>query len=127
MATYVGIFREEKELEIGIAKLEEIRSHVKLAGAKGTKAYNPGWHMCRDLRNMLICSEAIARSALSRKESRGAHSRLDYTETDEAVWGKVNTACSLDGDKMKLEHTPKPEMPEELKQMFVKKKEAASV
>jgi succinate dehydrogenase / fumarate reductase flavoprotein subunit len=127
MATYVGIFREEKELEIGIAKLAEIRSNIKLAGAKGTKAYNPGWHMCRDLRNMLICSEAIARSALSRKESRGAHSRLDYTETDETVWGKVNTACSLDGDKMKLEHTPKPEMPDDLKQLFVKKKEAASV
>ncbi len=124
MATYVGIFREEKELEIGIAKLEEIKEQIKNAGAKGTKAYNPGWHMCRDLKNMMICSEAIARSALSRKESRGAHSRLDYTETDEAVWGKVNTACSMDGAKMKLEHTPKPEMPEDLKQMFVKKKGA---
>jgi succinate dehydrogenase / fumarate reductase, flavoprotein subunit len=127
MSTYVGIFREEKDLEIGIEKLQEIKKSLKDVAAKGSKAYNPGWHMCRDLRNMLICSEAIARSALSRKESRGAHSRLDYTETDETTWGKVNTACSMDGDQMKLEHTPKPEMPDELKQLFVKKKEAANV
>jgi succinate dehydrogenase / fumarate reductase flavoprotein subunit len=127
MSTYVGIFREEKDLKTGIAKLEEIRSQIKLAGAKGTKAYNPGWHMCRDLRNMLICSEAIAKSALSRTESRGAHSRLDYTETDDTKWGKLNTACSLDGHDMKLEHTPTLEMPDDLKQLFVKKKEPANV
>jgi succinate dehydrogenase / fumarate reductase flavoprotein subunit len=127
MSTYVGIFREEKDMQTGIAKLEEIRAQIKLAGAKGTKAYNPGWHMCRDLRNMLICSEAIARSALSRKESRGAHSRLDYPELNDEEWGKVNTACSMDGEGMKLEHTPKPEMPDDLKQLFVKKKEPANV
>ena len=127
MSTYVGIFREEKDMQTGIAKLEELKAQIKLAGAKGTKAYNPGWHMCRDLRNMLICSEAIARSALSRKESRGAHSRLDYPDLDEGQWGKVNTACSLDGQGMKLEHTPKPEMPDDLKALFVKKKEPANV
>jgi succinate dehydrogenase / fumarate reductase flavoprotein subunit len=73
------------------------------------------------LRNMFICSEAIARSALSRKESRGAHSRLDYPEIDEEVWGHVNSAISKDGETMKLELTPKPEMPADLKQLFVKK------
>jgi len=83
--------------------------------------------MCRDLHNMMICSEAIAKSALSRKESRGAHSRLDYPDLNETEWGTVNTAISKDGDKMKLEHTPKPQMPEELAKLFVKKKEAASV
>jgi len=127
MSTYVGIFREEKDMETGIAKLQEIKEMIKHAGAKGTKAYNPGWHMCRDLHNMMICSEAIAKSALSRKESRGAHSRLDYPDLNETEWGTVNTAISKDGDKMKLEHTPKPQMPEELAKLFVKKKEAASV
>ena len=135
MATYVGIFREEKDLETGIAKLEQLKEEIKNVGAKGTKAYNPGWHMCRDLRNMMICSEAIARSALSRQESRGAHSRLDYTELDEEKWGLVNSACSLEDGfksftetvKMKLEHTPKPVMPDDLKELFVKKKEASNV
>lgn len=123
MSTYVGIFREEGDLKTGVAKLEELRAQVKQAGAKGSKAYNPGWHMCRDLKNMLICSEAIARSALSRKESRGAHSRLDYPNT-EKDWEGKNTACSRSGEDMKLEHTPKPEMPEDLKKLFAKKEPA---
>ena len=109
MATYVGIFREEKDLETGIAKLEELKEEIKKVGAKGTKAYNPGWHMCRDLRNMMICSEAIARSALSRQESRGAHSRLDYTELNEEKWGTVNSACSPRRRLQKLHRNSKNE------------------
>ncbi|MBK7747109.1 MAG: fumarate reductase/succinate dehydrogenase flavoprotein subunit [Candidatus Obscuribacter sp.] len=120
MSTYVGIFREEGDLKTGIEKLEELKKQVKMAKASGSKAFNPGWHLCRDLHNMFICSEAIARSALSRKESRGAHSRLDYTAT-EAEWGKVNTACKKDGAEMKLEHTPTLVMPEDLKELFGKK------
>ncbi|MBS1953693.1 MAG: fumarate reductase/succinate dehydrogenase flavoprotein subunit [Cyanobacteria bacterium SZAS-4] len=121
MSTHVGIYREEKELEAGIAKLEDLKAQVKEVGIKGTKAYNPGWHLCRDLKNMIISSEAIARSALSRKESRGAHSRLDYEDIDEENWGHVNSSISKDGDRMKLEHTPKPEMPDDLKNLFKKK------
>lgn len=126
MSTYVDIFREESELATGIAKLEELKADVEKAGVKGTKAFNPGWHMCRDLKNMMICSEAIARSALSRQESRGAHSRLDYPNT-EKEWGTKNSACSKGADgKMVLEHTPLPEMPADLKELFVKKKEPAN-
>jgi succinate dehydrogenase / fumarate reductase flavoprotein subunit len=125
MSTYVGIFRVEADLVTGIEKLQALKEKLKRVGAKGGKVYNPGWHLCRDLRNMMICSEAIARSALSRKESRGAHSRLDYPNT-EADWGKNNTSCSRSGEEMKLEHTPLPEMPEDLKQLFAKKKETAN-
>jgi succinate dehydrogenase / fumarate reductase flavoprotein subunit len=120
MSTYVGIFREEGDLSTAITKLGELKEKVKKVGAKGSRAYNPGWHMCRDLRNMFICSEAIARSAHSRKESRGGHSRLDYPNT-EAEYGKVNTAISKAGEEMKLEETPLPEMPAELKEIFAKK------
>lgn len=125
MSTYVGIFREEGDLQTGITKLEELKEMAKKAKATGSKAYNPGWHLCRDLHNMLVCSEAIARSALSRKESRGAHSRLDYPNT-EADWGKVNTSVELSGGGMKLEHTPLPEMPADLKELFAKKKEPSN-
>jgi len=123
MGTHVGIFREEEELKKGIARLEELNEQVKHAAASGSKTYNPGWHMCRDLKNMLTCSQAIARSALSRKESRGAHSRLDYPNTD-SEQGKVNTSVYREGDEMKLSKTPLPEMPEELKKLFVKKEPA---
>ncbi len=80
MSTYVGIFRDEKDLSTAVEKLSELSTKIKNVSADPNKAYNPGWHLCRDLKNMLICSQAITRSALIRKESRGAHSRLDYPE-----------------------------------------------
>jgi succinate dehydrogenase / fumarate reductase flavoprotein subunit len=123
MGTYVGIFREENDLQTGISKLQELKVEVKNVGISGSRDYNPGWHMCWDLKNMMIISEAIAKSALSRKESRGAHSRLDYPDTD-PQWGKLNTSVFKDGEQMKLEHTPTLEMPDELKQLFAKKEPA---
>ncbi len=123
MSEHVGIFREEKELKIGIEKLADLRKRVKEVSTKGTKAYNPGWHLCRDLQNMIIACEAIARSALSRTESRGAHSRLDYTELDEKQ-GHENTSVFKEGDEMKLTKTHLPEMPQELKSLFEKKEPA---
>lgn len=123
MSTYIGIFREDAEMKTGIQKLVELKQHVSEVGIKGSRSYNPGWHLCRDLKNMFICSEAIARSALSRKESRGAHSRLDFPNTD-PEWGKVNTSVSIEGDQMKVEHTPTPQMPDDLKCLFEKKEPA---
>ena len=59
--------------------------------------FNPGWHLCRDLKSMLIVSEALARCALARKESRGAHSRVDFPESDDEKWGKLNFIVSHQG------------------------------
>jgi succinate dehydrogenase / fumarate reductase flavoprotein subunit len=120
MSTYVGIFREEADLLKGIDKLQELKLKLNKVKIKDTKAYNPGWHMCHDLKNMIICSEAIARSALSRKESRGAHSRLDFPNTD-AQLGMVNTSISCDNSEMKLTATPTLDMPADLKELFAKK------
>ncbi len=118
MDAHVGIFREAKEMEIGIEKLQELKKEIAKVAVKGDKRFNPGWHLCRDLKNMIVSAEAIARSANSRPESRGAHSRLDFPDTDKGKWATVNTAVSKDGDQMKLEHTPLPAMPEDLKKLF---------
>jgi len=123
MSTYVGIYRNEKDLNIAVEKLTKLRQDVKNVGIKGSHAFNPGWHMCRDLKNMLIASEAIARSALARKESRGAHSREDFEKLD-PEWAKVNNSCSKKDDEMEVKQTPLPEMPEDLKKLFVKKEPA---
>ncbi len=121
MSGLVGIYRVESELQEAIDKLQVLKEKAKKVGVKNTKAFNPGWHMCRDLRNMLIASEAIARSALSRKESRGAHSRLDYEKMDPEL-AKENTSVFKGKDgNMQLEKTPCPVMPPELKELFVKK------
>ena len=47
---------------------------------EGHRQYNPGWHLALDLSNMLLVSEAVARAALERTESRGGHTRDDYPD-----------------------------------------------
>ncbi len=83
--------------------------------------FNPGWHLTRDLKNMLLISEAVTRCALARKESRGAHSRLDYPNYD-PVWEKKNNVVVSQGDTMTVQERPVPEMPSELKQLLEEKK-----
>lgn len=117
-----GIFRQESDLKRGLEEMAALNEEIKKVKCGGGKRYNPGWHLCRDLRNMAIAAEAIGRSALSRKESRGAHSRLDFPDTDEDQ-GHENTSVWKEGDKMQLAKTALPEMPAELKDLL-KKKEA---
>jgi succinate dehydrogenase/fumarate reductase flavoprotein subunit len=69
-----------------------------------------------ELRNMLTVSEAIARSALERTESRGAHSRLDHVGSREG-WDHVNVATARDGEAMTVRRTPTLELPEELRSL----------
>jgi succinate dehydrogenase / fumarate reductase flavoprotein subunit len=123
MGTYVGIFREEAELKKGLEELEKLEKRVENVGAPGNHAYNPGWHLALNMKNMVQCSKAVAMSALERKESRGAHSRLDYPNT-ESEYSKINMSIRKDGDTMRLTRTPLPEMPPELQEIFAKKEKA---
>jgi len=122
MQNYFGVFRNEDGLKEGLVKLQELKERASHLKIEGSRLYNPGWHLCRDLKSMLIVSEAIAKSALQRQESRGAHSRVDYPSTNDEKWGKVNSVISKDGDSMKIGVSPLPEMPEELKRLFTEDK-----
>ncbi|HLQ47701.1 MAG TPA: fumarate reductase/succinate dehydrogenase flavoprotein subunit [Candidatus Dormibacteraeota bacterium] len=117
MGTLVGIFRTEDDLDQAIRELTDLRARWDQIRIGGGRAYNPGWGLVYEVRNMLIVSEAVARSAKARRESRGAHSRIDFPDPDPA-WAKKNTVARLAGDKMKIATTPLPVLPDELRQLI---------
>jgi len=121
MQSLVGIFRNEEDLKKALGKLEEFKPRLAKVRIDGSRMFNPGWHLTRDLKNMLLISEAVTRSALARSESRGAHSRIDFPNYD-SEWEKKNNIISNEDGTMTLHQRPVPEMPAELKQLLEEKK-----
>ncbi len=117
MQNLVGIFRTEEDLKKALAELEKLRARAARVSVEGSRLFNPGWHLSYDLKAMLIVSEAVTRSALARKESRGAHSRIDYPKVD-PVWEKKNNVIVCEGGQMKRRESPIVEMPADLKQIL---------
>jgi succinate dehydrogenase / fumarate reductase flavoprotein subunit len=121
MQNLVGIFRTEEDLRLALDKLDQLKLRSERLAADGSRLFNPGWHLCRDLKSMLTVSEAVTRSALVRSESRGAHSRIDFPNVD-PNWGKQNNVISRRGESMDLHQTPIPEMPEDLRSLVADEK-----
>jgi succinate dehydrogenase / fumarate reductase flavoprotein subunit len=117
MQNLVGIFRVEEDMTKALNELEKLKARAAQVRVEGSRMFNPGWHLARDLKSMLTVSEAVTRSALARKESRGAHSRIDFPAYDEQ-WGRQNNVISLEGGAMKLRQVPVKELPEELNQIL---------
>ena len=117
MQNLVGIFRTEQDLMKALGELEKLSARAAKCGVEGTRMFNPGWHLSRDLKSMLLISEAVTRAALARKESRGAHSRIDFPNLDE-TWGKKNNVIVQDGGVMTRRESPALEMPAELKEIL---------
>jgi succinate dehydrogenase / fumarate reductase flavoprotein subunit len=113
MQNLVGIFRNAEDLEKGLEKIRDLSERASRVRVEGSRLFNPGWHLARDLRSMLTVTEAVARSALVRTESRGAHSRTDYPKTD-PEWGKRNNVVRRRGDAMEVTQKPVPQPPADL-------------
>ncbi len=118
MQSLVGIFRTEDDLKKAFAELEDLKARAAKASVEGSRLFNPGWHLARELKSMLTISEAVALSALARTESRGAHSRIDYPNYD-PVWEKKHNIIVSEGGRMKRRESPVEEMPEDLKQLVM--------
>ena len=121
MQNYVGIFRNEEDLMRGLSEIEKLKERAGRLRVEGSRLFNPGWHLARDLKSMLAVSEAVALSALARKESRGAHSRIDFPSYDDG-WSKQNNVISRDGEAMRLSQSPTAEMPADLRQIMNEQK-----
>ena len=125
MQILVGIYRTEEDLNSAMEGLARLKERVQRLSINGSRMFNPGWHLCADLKSMLTVSEAVTRSALARKESRGAHSRIDYPNLD-AAWGKQNNIISLHGDQMNLEQRPTRELLADLQALLADEKGAGA-
>ena len=125
MQSLVGIFRTEEDLQSALGKLAVLKERFKNLSISGSRMFNPGWHLCADMKSMLTVSEAVTRSALARKESRGAHSRIDFPKYD-PVWGKQNNIISVRSGEMNLQPRPTQEVPAELQKLVEGEKGAGA-
>ncbi len=117
MSSLVGIIRTETEIKKALAELETLDVRAESAAAAGGSAYNPGWHLALDLRNIMLMAKCVASAALERQESRGGHTRDDYPGM-RPEWRKVNLVCTLEGDQIRITRQPVPAMRDDLIGLF---------
>ncbi len=117
MNDLVGIIRVGAEMREAIEKLEAMKERAKHLSVAGDTKFNPGWHIALDLMNMLLVSEAVAKSAMEREESRGGHTRDDFPTMD-PKWRAIHVITSWDGSKVSTERQTLPQMPKELAELF---------
>jgi succinate dehydrogenase / fumarate reductase flavoprotein subunit len=114
MTDNVGIWRDKEGLTKGLEVIATLRKEAETAKAHGSSQYNPGWSECIDLNCLLTVSEAVARSARLREESRGAHSRVDF-QGEREEWGNYNIVVRRGADgTMEIERIQRSEAPEHL-------------
>jgi len=118
MQELVGIVRREDEMSRALEGIGKLNQRAGQVAVYGHLEYNPGWHTAIDLKHLLTISEAITRSALDRKESRGGHFREDFPNKDAAAARYNNVILKGPDGSMQLRREPIPEMPAELKQVI---------
>jgi succinate dehydrogenase flavoprotein subunit len=113
MQRNAGIIRDKAGLETALTELEQLNGRARKVGITGSREYNPGWHTAIDLHSLLVVSEATARAALERTESRGGHTRSDYPNSDERQ-AREQIVINKEGDRMAVRREAQPPLPAEL-------------
>jgi succinate dehydrogenase / fumarate reductase flavoprotein subunit len=106
MDTYVYVYREEKGLVTAMNKLKELRErysqvHVEDKG----RIFNTNLRDTLEIGNMIELAQVVVAGALWRKESRGAHARVEFPKRDDANFMKHTIAYRTD-DQPKLSSSP---------------------
>ncbi len=117
MSEHVGIIRDANGMQKALSTIKRIREKAGRVGVSGGLRFNPGLLVCLELDGMLIVAEAIIRSALERKESRGAHARSDFPKNNPNY--AKNILCYKKNEEMELSMSPVPEMPDRLKKLVM--------
>jgi succinate dehydrogenase / fumarate reductase flavoprotein subunit len=113
----VGIIRTGSELKEAIAKIADIRKRSANVSVSGGRKFNPGFHLAFDLDNMLLVAESTAKSAITREESRGGHTRDDFPGMNNK-WRQINLISSFDGNQVNVREQVLPTLPKELFDLF---------
>ena len=94
-----GVFRKEETMVKGFEILKDIQQRIENAVLEDhSKTFNMARIEALELDNLMACALAEAKSGLTRKESRGAHSREDFPDRDDDNWQK-HSLYFLSGDK----------------------------
>ena len=118
MMEHANLMRNEESLQEGLEKILEIKERVPNVKAQGSTLFNPGWHASQDIRYLTQISEIILRTALERKERRGAQWRLDYDGPSEEL-GKINFIVTKgEQGEIDIERREITPMPEHLSRLF---------
>ena len=101
MQQNAALVRSDAGLRQLIEGIRDLRARCAQLAAPGGAAANPAWQCALDLRSLVLVAEAVARSALARTESRGAHVRAEHPGQDAAL-GRVNMVARLKGDALEV-------------------------
>ena len=94
----VGVIRDAASLKRGLGKLDAIEGELLAAGvADGDRAFNLTWHDWLNLRSLVEMSKVIAKAALKRENSRGAHFREDFPGEGDLATSTYTVARQRDG------------------------------
>jgi succinate dehydrogenase / fumarate reductase flavoprotein subunit len=118
MMEHANLMRDEDSLKEGLGKVLALKERLPNVRVGGTRLFNPGWHTAQDIRYLIQISEIIIRTALERKERRGAQWRLDYDGPDDEL-GKINLIVKkTERGEVGIEKREIPPMPEHLAELF---------
>jgi fumarate reductase flavoprotein subunit len=102
-----GIYRTEEGIQKTVNKIQELKERFKNVGvADRSENFNTEWLGAIELGHLLDVAQSIAYSALQRKESRGAHQRLDHTKRDDQAFLKHTLAFYNKDGLPTLEYSP---------------------
>jgi fumarate reductase flavoprotein subunit len=92
-----GILRDVGGLAEAARGLDQLETELDNTGVAAPGQFNLAWHDWLNLRSLLLVSRAIVAAAAAREESRGAHWREDFPQTDAESAGLSATVATLDG------------------------------
>jgi succinate dehydrogenase / fumarate reductase flavoprotein subunit len=113
MMANVGVFRTEDGLQEALHRLRTLHERATRICATGSRIYNPSWHTALDVKHMVRVAETIVRSALLRRESRGAHTRVDFPASSDELQ-TVNTLTRSVAGEIRVDFVSRPSLPDGL-------------